>query len=55
MRTFEEHLRLAKGSMLKARREFIRERGWRRDEWYEEWSRGLGDVVENAARHASGK
>jgi len=48
--TFAQHLELARGSLTKARREYIRERMWRGDEWYEEWLRGLGDEVESAAR-----
>jgi hypothetical protein len=48
--TFAEHLKLARGSLTKARREYIRERRWFADEWYEAWPRGLGDEVESAAR-----
>lgn len=51
MRSFEEVLRACRGSLIKARREYIRERGWRGDEWYVAWREGLGDEVERAARN----
>jgi hypothetical protein len=48
MRTFAQHLKLAKGSICKAAREYKAERRWFRDEWYLAWPTGLADEVENA-------
>lgn len=50
MTTFYAHLKLAKGSGIKARREYMRERRWREtgEEWYEAWRSGLAQEVEQA-------
>ena len=47
--TFAEHLK-QRGSLLKARRSYMRERRWFHDEWYTAWPNGLADEVEAAAR-----
>ncbi len=50
--TFLQHLQLAKGSGIKARREYMRERKWREgrddEEWYKAWRSGLAEEVEAA-------
>jgi hypothetical protein len=48
--TFAEVLARTNGSLCKARREYIRLRRWRNEEWYAEWGRGLAAEVEEAAR-----
>ena len=50
MSNFEDHLRDAKGNILKARRTYIKERRWRGDEWYHAWDRGLAVEIESACK-----
>jgi hypothetical protein len=47
--TFQEHVRLAKGSLIKARKTYMRERRWGEEEWYSAWYQGLGTEVEIVA------
>lgn len=49
MSTYRELLFHLK-SHMKARREYMRERRWFGDEWYEAWERGLADEVVFATR-----
>lgn len=44
---FYKHL-VASGTILKAVNAYKRERGWRGDEWYQNWEHGLADEVEAA-------
>lgn len=46
--SFLTYLRLSKGSLCKARRRYMASRGWRGDEWYAAWERGLADEVASA-------
>jgi hypothetical protein len=47
--TFLERLKLAKGSLIKARREYMKERRWQAEDWYRHWH-DLADEVEQAAK-----
>ena len=38
--TFAEHLTRNAGSMIKARRDYIRERRWSAEDWYRAWQAG---------------
>jgi hypothetical protein len=48
MNAFAEHLKLAKGSVIKARRTYVRERRWSDEDWFRAWQAGLASEVESA-------
>ncbi len=53
--TFLEHVRAAKGSIIKARRTYIRERRWPEEQWYVEWqTTDLPGIVNDAIKEHFG-
>lgn len=57
--TFLDCLKQTKGSVIKSRSVYTRSKGWRGDEWYEAWEKGLADEVVSSLheleRHNAGR
>ncbi len=47
--TVAECVQKAKGSFIKARRLYIKAKGWKKDEWYDHWI-SMADEWEAAAK-----